>query len=275
MAAKWRPWFRAPDRALFEYFADPGNAFDPWSYALRRIGTGPRTGMNAEHLKTIAAFSGADVAVLGDVMLDRVVQGGVSRISPEAPIPVLHVERETATLGGAGNVAANIARLGGRATLIGVIGQDEAASTILKIAAGEKNITVALTRYELYHTVVKTRFIAQGQQLLRVDHEMPTPVSVLIADQLLGALRQALCHSSVVILSDYAKGVLSQSVTESAIAMAHAAGIAVIVDPKSPIFRAITAPTLLHPMRAKRRWRPDLPVKVTRKPPPLPARSKP
>ena len=133
-------------------------------------------------LETISAFANARVAVLGDVMLDRFVFGEVGRISPEAPIPIIRVSHETSMLGGAGNVACNIVRMGGHATLIGALGADSAGALVLSAAAQERGLTPELVQDRERRTIVKTRFVSQGQQLLRVDEESPSDVAAKIAD---------------------------------------------------------------------------------------------
>lgn len=198
-------------------------------------------------LEAIFSFVDARIAVLGDVMLDRFVFGEVNRISPEAPIPVIRVLREESMLGGAGNVACNIVRMGGRATLIGAIGKDGAGETVLMAAAREYGLVSALVQDAERRTMVKTRFVSQGQQLLRVDEESPSDVQGELADKLLSALDVALGEAKVLVCSDYAKGVLTDETVARAIRHAREQGAVVIVDPKSRNFGRYAGATIITP----------------------------
>src|SRR6516225_10584794 len=158
----------------------------------------------------IPLFVGRTVLVLGDVMLDRYVSGEVSRISPEAPIPVLHVTAARASLGGAANVAHNIAALGARAILVGVIGADDAGAELERlVATAGDSIDARLVPISNRPTTVKTRFTTRGaHQLLRVDDETIDPLDDETAAELRRLFARALTESDIVVLSDYAKGVL-------------------------------------------------------------------
>jgi D-beta-D-heptose 7-phosphate kinase/D-beta-D-heptose 1-phosphate adenosyltransferase len=192
-----------------------------------------------------SAFGGKTVLVLGDVMLDRFVYGAVDRISPEAPVPVIAVERETAMLGGAGNVARNVAALGGRAILIGVVGDDDAGHALAEMIA-EAGLDSALVTDEGRRTTEKTRYISGSHQMLRADREDRTPAD---ADALLAAFASRLPQADVVVLSDYAKGVLTPPVLRAAIDAARAADRPVIVDPKSRDLARYDGATLVKPNR--------------------------
>jgi D-beta-D-heptose 7-phosphate kinase/D-beta-D-heptose 1-phosphate adenosyltransferase len=198
-------------------------------------------------LDMIFSFPKARIAVLGDVMLDRFVFGEVDRISPEAPIPVIRVAREESMLGGAGNVAANIVHMGGQATLIAALGADAAAASVLAAAAREQGLSTSLIQDGEVQTIIKTRFISQGQQLLRVDEERPREVTGVPAEKLAAALEAALPQSNVLICSDYAKGVLTKEMLGRAILMARAAGVMVIVDPKGRDFSRYAGATIITP----------------------------
>lgn len=187
--------------------------------------------MNGTALDLLAKFSGARVLVAGDVMLDRFVYGHARRISPEAPIPVLTIEREISMLGGAGNVARNIASLGGQAILIGLAGEDGAGDALCERIAAEPRIVNALVRCAR-PTTQKTRYIADRQQILRADQESREDSSTHAA-ALLETFKRHLGDAHVIVLSDYAKGVLGDAFLTDAIAAARAAGKPVIVDPKS------------------------------------------
>jgi D-beta-D-heptose 7-phosphate kinase/D-beta-D-heptose 1-phosphate adenosyltransferase len=194
-------------------------------------------------------FSGRSVLVLGDVMLDSWVYGQVERISPEAPIPVLRIERRLKTLGGAGNVAQNVAALGGRAILVGVIGDDEAGRDLQTLSLTSGRIDEHLIVAPLRPTTVKTRYVANGQQLLRVDDEITPPLDAATDEKLLQVFRAALPDAEIVVLSNYAKGVFSDVVLRGAIEAARAAGLAIIVDPKSSDFARYQGVTVLKPNR--------------------------
>ena len=211
-------------------------------------------------------FAACRVLVLGDVMLDRYVFGDVRRISPEAPIPVLKAEARRTVLGGAANVAQNVAALGAGALLVGVVGMDEAASEIGRLLAAAPAIAASLVPAPGRPTTVKTRFIAGGHQLLRLDEETSFAIEAAIEDRVLAAFAQALGRAEVVVLSDYAKGVLTDRVLAGAIAAARAAGKPVIADPKRGSFAAYRGVDVLTPNEAeaaqasrdrhrRRRWR--------------------
>ncbi len=192
------------------------------------------------------AFAGKTVLVLGDVMLDRFIYGAVDRISPEAPVPVIAVEKETAMLGGAGNVARNVAALGARAVLIGLVGQDDAGVTLRGMIDAEHGLEAELVADPKRRTTEKVRYISGSHQMLRVDREDRGPGD---AATLLGAFKARLASADVVVLSDYAKGVLTPEVVRRAIDAARALGKPVIVDPKSRDFARYDGATLIKPNR--------------------------
>jgi D-beta-D-heptose 7-phosphate kinase/D-beta-D-heptose 1-phosphate adenosyltransferase len=199
----------------------------------------------------LARFSGCTVLVLGDVMLDRYVEGEVRRISPEAPIPVLRARQRRAVLGGAANVARNVAALGARAILIGVVGADAAAADLAALLDRDAQVAPHLIADPSRPTTVKTRFMAGAHQMLRLDEEAADPVGDEVADALLAAFRATLAGADVVVLSDYAKGVLSDRVLAEAIAQARAAGCPVIADPKRAGFAAYRGVSVLTPNEAE------------------------
>ena len=193
------------------------------------------------------AFPRAHIVCIGDVMLDRFVYGTVARISAEAPIPVLHKGHEETMLGGAGNVAANVTALDGKATLIAVIGDDDAGRRIQQLAAAQDRLTARLITVAGRQTTQKTRYIADGQQLLRADDESTHAVDEKTAAELTAALREAVGDADIVVISDYAKGVLSDTVLGAAIATAREAGKPVIADPKRADLAAYAGVTVLKP----------------------------
>jgi D-beta-D-heptose 7-phosphate kinase/D-beta-D-heptose 1-phosphate adenosyltransferase len=195
----------------------------------------------------LAAFAGCRVVVLGDVMLDRYVSGDVRRISPEAPIPVLRAEQRRSVLGGAGNVAANIASLGARAELIGLVGQDTASDECDALLAAMPAVTAHLVRSAARPTTVKTRFMSGNHQLLRLDEEVTEAPDAQTEITLLAAFSAALPGAGAVVLSDYGKGVLCDGVLLGAIAAATAAGVPVIADPKRADFACYRGVAVLTP----------------------------
>lgn len=184
-------------------------------------------------LDRIIAFRGASVVVLGDLMLDRYVHGDVRRISPEAPVPVFAIEREEERLGGAANVACNIASLGGTATLIGVVGRDAAGQALGRLAADRAGLTARLIADPARVTSLKTRFVAAGQQLFRADAEETQAIGAGSVEAVLAALAEMLPAARALVCSDYSKGVLTTEVLARAIALARRLGTPVIVDPKA------------------------------------------
>lgn len=203
----------------------------------------------ATQFELLNGFHSARVVVLGDVMLDRFVYGSVERISPEAPIPVVNVESVTNMPGGAANVARNIAALGARAILLGVVGDDAPALDLSAQLAASPTIEPRLIVDASRPTSVKTRYVADGQQVMRADRESRVPLSPMVERQVLEEYSAALRDADVVVLSDYAKGVLSDSMTRAAIDAARRAGKVVIVDPKAKNFERYSGATILTPNR--------------------------
>jgi len=198
----------------------------------------------------VEALAGAKVAVLGDVMLDRYVDGTVDRISPEAPIPVLAISGDFAVPGGAGNVARNLAALGAGCRLIGLVGRDAEAELLAGLLAREAGVDCALIAAADRPTAVKTRFMAGGHQLLRTDREIIAPPDAAGETALLAALDDAFTEgASVLVLSDYGKGVLAPGVIAAALARAKAADARVIVDPKGRDYSRYAGADFVTPNR--------------------------
>lgn len=198
-----------------------------------------------------ADFTGARVLVVGDVMLDRFVYGGVERISPEAPIPVMQAEREIVMPGGAGNVARNIAALGAEVVLIGLVGDDGAADELNDVLTLERGVDARLVVDEARRTIEKIRFIGSRQQLLRVDHENRAASTPAAIDTLVDAAKEALADCAVLVLSDYAKGALPDRVITALIIAAKTAGKPVLVDPKGSDYARYRGAYLVTPNRAE------------------------
>ena len=190
----------------------------------------------------------ARVLVVGDVMLDRYWFGDVSRISPEAPVPVAKIEKTEHRAGGAANVARNVAALGGQAVLLSVIGDDEAGDCRNALMA-EHGVETVLMRDPNITTTVKLRVVARNQQLIRLDFE-DTPTHEVL-DGVKNRFRELLAECDVVILSDYGKGGLTHVV--SFIEWARQAGKPVLIDPKGDDYAKYTGATLLTPNRAELR----------------------
>lgn len=206
----------------------------------------PSAGAEPGFARFADAITRARVLVAGDVMLDRYWFGEVHRISPEAPVPVVKVERTEERPGGAANVARNAAALGAQVTLLSVIGTDEAGDSLARLVS-DAGIRAALHRDASAPTTVKLRVIARQQQLLRIDFET-TPRHEVLASKLADYTALVAGHD-VVILSDYGKGGLAH--IGEMIGAARAAGKAVLVDPKGEDFDRYRGATLLTPNRGE------------------------
>lgn len=198
-------------------------------------------------MAVIDDFAHVSVLCVGDLMLDRFVSGAVRRISPESPIPVLSVQDTKTVPGGAANVARNIASLGGRCTLIGVAGVDAAGDELQRALAEVAGVKAQIVWSTERPTTEKVRFVAQGQQLLRTDQERASPVSASLAGELLTLIEAHVSDHDVLVLSDYAKGVLTDDVVAGAIALARAQNVPVVVDPKSANLRRYAGATVVTP----------------------------
>lgn len=192
-------------------------------------------------------FNRAKILVVGDVMLDRYWFGDVNRISPEAPVPVLKVERVEERPGGAANVARNIASLGAHSTLLSVVGNDEAGDCLEKLLTQHGNVNALLHRDSTISTTIKLRAVARHQQLLRIDFE--TQPSHEVLNTKLADFRAQLPDADVVILSDYGKGGLTH--ISEMIKLAREAGKPVLVDPKGDDYTRYAGATLLTPNRSE------------------------
>lgn len=190
--------------------------------------------------------SRAHVLVVGDVMLDRYWFGEVSRISPEAPVPVVHVQRTEERPGGAANVARNIVSLGGKATLLSVVGDDEAGRSLAALLEQER-VTTLFHKDNTLPTTVKLRVIGRQQQLLRIDFE--TPPSREVLEDKLGDFESLVDGVDAIILSDYGKGGLTHVTAMIAAARRH--GKQVLIDPKGDDYSKYRGATLLTPNRSE------------------------
>jgi rfaE bifunctional protein kinase chain/domain len=196
----------------------------------------------------VSRLAGRTVAVIGDVMLDHFVIGRVDRISPEAPVPVVRFEREEFRLGGAANVAHNIAMLGGRAGVIGLIGDDpsgrELARQLDACGLDRRGLVVDPDR----PTTRKMRVVtSRNQQVARVDHEQDEDTSGAVAERLVAAVGDAIATGEAVVLSDYRKGVVSPGVIAAAAAHARRRGVPLLVDPKVAVAERYRGTSLITP----------------------------
>ncbi len=193
----------------------------------------------ADELGKLAA---CNILVVGDAMLDRYWLGAVERISPEAPVPVVEVKSSYERIGGAGNVACNIAALGGKCTLLSIVGDDEAGGRVAEIAT-QSGINPQLVTDQSAKTTIKLRVLSRNQQLLRADFESPPPRTAL--DATTTRFANLLAGHQVVVLSDYGKGGLAR--IETLIDLAARARIPVLVDPKGGDFSRYRGATMVTP----------------------------
>lgn len=189
------------------------------------------------------------VVVLGDVMLDEFVWGEVTRISPEAPVPVVDIQRESVHLGGAANVVANLLALGTRAAVVGVVGNDRAGENLRRELqnAGAAQADQTLVVDESRPTTIKTRIIAHNQLVVRADRERRTHVAAETEDRIIQALKKLLADAHAFVVSDYDKGAVTTRVLAEVLPFARERGIPVLIDPKIRNFDAYRPATLVTP----------------------------
>ncbi len=196
----------------------------------------------------LGSISACNIVVLGDVMLDEFVWGDVTRISPEAPVPVVDIRRESVHLGGAANVLANLVALGARACVIGVTGKDVAGDR-LRVALAQANpaqTTDTLISDAGRPSTIKTRIIAHNQLVVRADREQRTPISSAIEDLVIDALQEALRNAHALVVSDYDKGVVTKRILAEVLPLAYGR-MPVLVDPKLRNFSFYRPATLVTP----------------------------
>ncbi len=177
------------------------------------------------------SLKGASVVVVGDVMLDVFVFGQVTRISPEAPVPVVRVTEETERLGGAANVALNVKSLGGKVALVGVVGDDRAGGRLAQ-ATRKHGVDARLVALSGRPTTVKTRIMAHQHQMVRTDREVTEPITAAVEAKLLARIAKVLPKGAALIVSDYHKGVVTRSFMRALMALARSRDVHVLVDPK-------------------------------------------
>ncbi|MFT8244013.1 D-glycero-beta-D-manno-heptose-7-phosphate kinase [Roseomonas sp. BN140053] len=213
----------------------------------------PESPAHTDLSEAVRALKRASVLVVGDAMLDRFVYGRVLRVSPEAPIPVLSVEREVAMPGGAGNVVRNLTALGCPVAFLSVVGDDQAGSDLTALIGGQAGVEPWLLVQGGRATTTKTRYVAMGQQMLRADQENASPIHPRLADRLVRIAQDTIAATRVMVLSDYRKGVLGGDVPERLIAAAKAAGRKVVVDPKGDDYSIYAGADLVTPNRSELR----------------------
>ncbi len=201
----------------------------------------------------VASLAGKRILVVGDVMLDVYVWGDVSRISPEAPVPVVQIGRRTFLPGGAANTAVNVVGLGGRAALGGVVGDDGTAAALRDGLAGRRVSTGGLLVDAGRVTTAKTRVIAQGKQVVRLDEEHPAPLPAELEERLLAWAGREMEAVDACLLSDYGKGVVSEGFARRFLELARRAGRPTVVDPKGTDFTRFRGATVVKPNLAEAR----------------------
>ena len=194
-------------------------------------------------------MAGAKIVVIGDAMLDVYLMGEVDRVSPEAPVPVVTVHGRRHALGGAANVAANVAAIGAECRLVAVIGDDQRGDSIRAELAGEQlsdsHLVVAAAR----PTTSKTRVVARGQQMLRIDEEVEDPIPARTMELVVAELERAMRDADALLIEDYNKGTLVPQVIERGMMLAKKRGVPVVVDPKFKHFFAYRGATVFKPNR--------------------------
>lgn len=194
-------------------------------------------------------FTKTRVLVIGDVMLDRYWWGTVSRISPEAPVPVVALNKTSLVAGGAANVAANVAGLGAKPYLVGVVGDDDEASLFSDVLAGAGVSGFRLFPIKDRKTTVKTRIVAHNQQIVRLDQETTDEISAVDAETILTEIRPLFAEIDIVVISDYAKGFLNPKFVQDVIAFAKDHNKPILVDPKGRDYTKYRGATILTPNR--------------------------
>jgi len=195
----------------------------------------------------IENFKNTSILVIGDIILDKYIWGTVSRVSPEAPVPVVNIKKETTALGGAANVVHNVVSLGGKAHLVGIVGSDQESIELMNIL---KQIQVPIGTLAVDKnrpTTVKTRIIAHSQQVVRVDREKEVEISPSTAFQMLNSIKKIIDRVDAIVIEDYGKGVITRNLLKTLIPLAIDRRIPVAVDPKESHFRMYSGVTIITP----------------------------
>jgi rfaE bifunctional protein kinase chain/domain len=189
------------------------------------------------------------ILVIGDLMIDHYIWGNATRLSPEAPVPVVNVKTESTTLGGAGNVVQNLVALGARVSVSGVVGNDAAGLNLMEILAGENVQANSIITDPSRPTTIKTRVLAGSHQLVRIDREVTDALSDEIEQQLIDKLVDGINKADIIIFSDYNKGLFSYTLTQNLLKIALDGGKKVIVDPKGLNYEKYKGAYLIKPNR--------------------------
>jgi D-beta-D-heptose 7-phosphate kinase/D-beta-D-heptose 1-phosphate adenosyltransferase len=197
--------------------------------------------------EVLDGFRGRRVAIFGDLMLDLYVWGSVNRVSPEAPVPVVEVVRETVRFGGAANVAENVASLGGAASVVGVVGDDGPGRELLSLLRGRGINVDGVAVVPDRPTTTKTRIIAHSQQVVRADREVAGEVGPDVEQRIEASLRVAIDGADALVISDYGKGVVTKKTLSAAISHARGGGKIICVDPKESHFAGYVGVTAITP----------------------------
>src|SRR5258708_33392879 len=200
---------------------------------------------NRKLARIVAALRGRRIAVTGDFMLDRYIWGASTKLSPEAPVPVVDFISDSQALGGAGNVAANLAALGATVLPFGVVGQDEPGRAIRELLVAAGMPTKGLVADTSRVTTVKTRIVARPQQIVRVDHERREPLSHSLEESLIRKIKSALGRLDALVISDYDKGVVTDALADRVLTECHRRGVPVLVKPKTSRLFAYRGPTAI------------------------------
>ncbi|MDR1418107.1 MAG: D-glycero-beta-D-manno-heptose-7-phosphate kinase [Endomicrobium sp.] len=203
--------------------------------------------MNNKFLNLIDSFKKQSILVVGDTMIDRFIWGKVRRISPEAPVPIVEVTKETQVLGGAANVASNIAALGAKAYMVSTIGSDLYGKILVDMFKEKKINADYLVYDDKRPTIVKSRIIAVSQQLVRIDKEVKGQFESRIENKLISSIEALIPKVNAVIISDYGKGVVCQKILKKTITLARKYKIPVTVDPKVEHFKKYKRITTMTP----------------------------
>jgi len=195
----------------------------------------------------LARFRDCPVLVVGDLMLDEFIWGHVSRISPEAPVPVVEVHRRSSVLGGAANTAANIGGLGGRPLLAGVVGDDMDGARVVELLKVQNVETGPIVRDPSRPTTTKTRVIAGTQQVVRIDHERPGSIAGTVEAELLARIDAVLPSVRACVVSDYGKGVVTASFVGELIDRCRKANVPTVIDPKGRDYAKYRGATVVKP----------------------------
>lgn len=186
--------------------------------------------------KIIDNFKGKKILVIGDLMLDEYIFGKTTRLSPEAPVPIVEVEKVNYVPGGAANAANNISSLGNEAVLVGVVGEDENGRTLIKLLQGQGVKTTGIFEDSERPTTLKSRIVSQGQHIVRIDKENRKSISIKLEKKLFNFAKTIINRVDIILISDYAKGVVTPRLSQEIIHLGKKSGKKVLVDPKGEDF---------------------------------------